>query len=317
MTDFFERLGPLVVLLHRGGPVVWILVLLSFFALTLIIAKSFQFWRLGIAGHEFLDDTLRHWRRGHWQKATELLQRLPRQPVARVMDAAMQGMLAEHKEAVVREEVVRIAKNHIERLRGWLRALELIANLSPLLGLLGTVLGMIEAFQKLESAGNQVDPALLSGGIWQALLTTAVGLVVAIPALVASETTRRRSVISLTPLIDVVFILLLFFMLASNFSQQRSVSMNSLGDGKTDAEFLPSEPSRIHLQAVGQYFLDGVIMVRASLLSELLMRQSSNPLNQVVVSVSDEVDVQALLDLIADIKESGIEKIVMDTSGSR
>lgn len=192
MTELFERLGPLLSLLHRGGPVVWILVLLSFFALTLIIAKIFQFWRLGIASHGFLEDSLRHWRRGHWQDAIKTLDRAPRQPVARVMDAAMQGLLAEHQEAVVREEVTRIAKNHIERLRGWMRALELIANLSPLLGLLGTVLGMIEAFQKLENAGNQVDPALLSGGIWQALLTTAVGLIVAIPALVAHQWLDRR-----------------------------------------------------------------------------------------------------------------------------
>jgi biopolymer transport protein ExbB len=192
MTELFERLEPLILLLHRGCPVVLLLVLLSFFAMTLIIAKTFQFWRLRIDSQEFLEDSLRQWRRGHWQEATKTLSRASRQPVARVMDAAMQGLLAEHQESVVREEVSRIAKNHIERLRGWMRALELIANLSPLLGLLGTVLGMIEAFKKLESAGNQVDPALLSGGIWQALLTTAVGLIVAIPALVAHQWLDRR-----------------------------------------------------------------------------------------------------------------------------
>jgi len=192
MTELFERLGPLLLLLHRGGPVVWLLVVLSFFALIIIIAKTLQFWRLRIASHEFLEDSLRHWRRGDWLEATKTLSTTPRQPVGRVMDAAMQGLIAKHQESVVREEVTRIAKNHIERLRGWMRALELIANLSPLLGLLGTVLGMIEAFQKLESAGNQVDPALLSGGIWQALLTTAVGLIVAIPALVAYQWLDRR-----------------------------------------------------------------------------------------------------------------------------
>jgi len=98
----------------------------------------------------------------------------------------------QHDETMVREEVSRIAKNHIARLRSWLRPLELIASLSPLLGLLGTVLGMIEAFRRLESAGNHVDPALLSGGIWQALLTTAVGLVVAIPVLLAHQWLDRR-----------------------------------------------------------------------------------------------------------------------------
>ena len=65
------------------------------------------------------------------------------------------------------------------------RLLELVGHLSPLLGLLGTVLGMIEAFQALEASGTRADPALLSGGIWEALLTTAVGLIVAVPALVA------------------------------------------------------------------------------------------------------------------------------------
>lgn len=192
MTEMLDRLEPLISLLHRGGPVVWLLVLLSFVAMTLIIAKTFQFWRLRIDSQEYLEDSLRQWRRGHWQEATKTVSLASRQPVARVMDAAMQGLLAQHQESVVREEVSRIAKNHIERLRGWMRALELIANLSPLLGLLGTVLGMIEAFQKLESAGNQVDPALLSGGIWQALLTTAVGLIVAIPALVAHQWLDRR-----------------------------------------------------------------------------------------------------------------------------
>lgn len=63
-----------------------------------------------------------------------------------------------------------------------MRSLELIVITAPLLGLLGTVLGMIEAFRSLETAGGRVDPYILSGGIWVALLTTAAGLLVAIPA---------------------------------------------------------------------------------------------------------------------------------------
>ena len=66
-----------------------------------------------------------------------------------------------------------------------MRLLEVIAGAAPLLGLLGTVLGMIEAFKQLEMAGSQIDPSVLSGGIWQALLTTAAGLIVALPALIA------------------------------------------------------------------------------------------------------------------------------------
>ena len=71
------------------------------------------------------------------------------------------------------------------RLRAGLRPLELIATVAPLIGLLGTVLGMISAFRTLQDSGGQADPALLAGGIWEALLTTAAGMTVAIPASVA------------------------------------------------------------------------------------------------------------------------------------
>jgi biopolymer transport protein ExbB len=61
--------------------------------------------------------------------------------------------------------------------------MDLAVTAAPLLGLLGTVLGMIEAFRQLEAAGTRVNPSLLAGGIWEALLTTAAGMVVALVAL--------------------------------------------------------------------------------------------------------------------------------------
>ena len=63
--------------------------------------------------------------------------------------------------------------------------LEVIAQVSPLIGLLGTVIGMIDSFNELELGGSLVDPSILAGGIWTALLTTAMGLIVAIPALIS------------------------------------------------------------------------------------------------------------------------------------
>ena len=63
-----------------------------------------------------------------------------------------------------------------------MRVLELTTQIAPLLGLFGTVLGMISAFQALQNAGAEADPAVLAGGIWVALMTTAVGLAIAIPA---------------------------------------------------------------------------------------------------------------------------------------
>ena len=82
-------------------------------------------------------------------------------------------------------ETERVARNLLAKARGGLRPLELIATIAPLLGLLGTVLGMIAAFQALQAAGSRADPAILAGGIWEALLTTAAGMAVAIPASMA------------------------------------------------------------------------------------------------------------------------------------
>ena len=73
-----------------------------------------------------------------------------------------------------------------------LNGLSVIAQCAPLLGLLGTVTGMIAAFQRIQDLQGQVDPALLAGGIWEALITTAVGMMVAIPALVAYLHFRNR-----------------------------------------------------------------------------------------------------------------------------
>ncbi len=73
----------------------------------------------------------------------------------------------------------------ITEFRTSLRPLEVISACAPLLGLLGTVIGMIEAFATLSSAGSDINPSLLAGGIWKALLTTAAGLIVALPALIS------------------------------------------------------------------------------------------------------------------------------------
>jgi biopolymer transport protein ExbB len=74
-----------------------------------------------------------------------------------------------------------MAEGALARLEGGFRLLDAISQTAPLLGLFGTVLGMIEAFQAMQGAGTAVDPSVLAGGIWVALLTTAVGLAVAIP----------------------------------------------------------------------------------------------------------------------------------------
>lgn len=177
--------------LLQGGPVVVVLMMLSVIAATIIIVKVSQQVRLRGGHAAAVDRALSAWRLGDRASASTVLEK-GRSPVERVVAAAMRAKANGLTEGLVREEAMRLAVIELGALRGHLRTLEVIGMLSPLLGLLGTVLGMIEAFQQLASAGRQVDPAMLSGGIWEALLTTAVGLVVAIPV-VASVHGFERS----------------------------------------------------------------------------------------------------------------------------
>lgn len=179
---------PALELLQSGGPVVAILLVLSVAALAIVLAKLWQFRRLGDA--RTAEALLRH-RAGETDAALSLAKSLA-DPAAQVLARALRGIRRGLPEARVRDEVESFALATLDELRGGLRALEVIAGLAPLLGLFGTVLGMIDAFQQLEQAGSQVDPSILSGGIWEALLTTAVGLAVAIPAVAALNLLERQ-----------------------------------------------------------------------------------------------------------------------------
>lgn len=176
-----DRLGEF---LSVGGPVVWVLLLMSIAAVSIIVLKLWQFVKLKPEYQGNLEEVFSLWRRGENQTALERLDATVF--IANVAGFAMQSMNeGTWDEEVLKEELDRIAILKLNDLRSLLPALETIGTLSPLLGLLGTVLGMINAFQAMEAAGTQVDPSVLSGGIWQALITTALGLGVAIPALIA------------------------------------------------------------------------------------------------------------------------------------
>ncbi len=172
-------------LLKQGGPLMMVLLVLSVLAVAIILAKLFQFYRSGLRRLEFVESAISALYSGRKDEALKELDR-QRNPIARVMESAVrcgadQRMTAKDVEA----EVSRVGSAQIRNLESWLRGLSAIAHLSPLLGLLGTVTGMIAAFMRLEEAGSRVDPSILSGGIWEALLTTAFGLTVAIPSMAA------------------------------------------------------------------------------------------------------------------------------------
>ncbi len=114
--------------------------------------------------------------------------------IARALALAFSGVMSPALAAAARNvaaNATTASRNTLEaaaaaeaaRLRAGFRFMDLAVTAAPLLGLLGTVLGMIEAFRQLEAAGTRVNPSLLAGGIWEALLTTAAGMVVALVAL--------------------------------------------------------------------------------------------------------------------------------------
>lgn len=159
-----------------GGPVVAILFVMSVLTLSVTLYKIWQFSISGVGRHRVLSDALALWDSGDMPAAQERLQK-SRSYLAPFIGRAMRAQTREGVDARLDTEVAQA----ISILERGFRLLDMIAQIAPLLGLFGTVLGMIEAFRSLQTAGSTVDPSLLAGGIWVALLTTAVGLAVAIP----------------------------------------------------------------------------------------------------------------------------------------
>nr|WP_306113435.1 MULTISPECIES: MotA/TolQ/ExbB proton channel family protein [unclassified Roseovarius] len=177
MMSYIE---PIRQIADLGGPVVLILIAVSIVALATVLYKLWQFTAAGVGRHRALSDAVAAWDRGDRAAAARALDK-SRSYLAPVVDMALNAS----PEDTTRLEAE--AETRFARLESGFRFLDSVAQLAPLLGLFGTVLGMIEAFQSLQGAGAQVDLSILAGGIWVALLTTAVGLAVAMPtALVLS-----------------------------------------------------------------------------------------------------------------------------------
>lgn len=185
-------LSLLKTLLDIGGPVVWILLGFSVIAVSIVLIKVWQLLLLSPESTATANKAIALWKQNEPEQAISVLK--ISKPLDELLALTMEGLRQrEIPVSMLKEELQRVANLRINQLRSYLRPLEVIASLSPLLGLFGTVLGMILAFQQMALAGSQVDPSVLSGGIWQALLTTAVGLAVAIPAVLAHNWLERKT----------------------------------------------------------------------------------------------------------------------------
>lgn len=178
MLDAIQRLVEL------GGPVVVLLLSLSVIGMAIVLYKLFQLRPYSRSQFHRLEQALD---RGETDGLAQLST-----PAAELVSHALAARQAGTDFESLEADLARRGNRLLNDCTRYLRPLELIAYLSPLLGLLGTVLGMIEAFRGLEEQSAQGSAGLLAGGIWEALLTTAVGLGIAIPMTAAHALLESR-----------------------------------------------------------------------------------------------------------------------------
>ncbi len=161
----------------KGGIIVWILAGYSVLALTILIERMLRFMFMGSPARNTEQQLTRALREG---QAEAIIQSI-RGPEGKLL----QGIYQAWQEGVsdLNRVAVRIGSMELNNMEKGFRTLGFLGNTAPLLGLLGTIIGMIKAFMVIEQAGGLVDAQALAGGIWEAMLTTGVGLAVAIPVL--------------------------------------------------------------------------------------------------------------------------------------
>jgi biopolymer transport protein ExbB len=172
-------------ILNKGGPVMFVLFALSIYVTAIIIYKAYQFWQCRLSDCDFAQEVVSSLKRADVDNATIVLNG-QENPLARVIETALHCLKDNLMPKESKEHEIEIAGTaEIRKLESHLKGLEMSGNIAPLLGLLGTVGGMITTFATLQEAGSRIDPSLLAGGIWEALLTTVAGLSIAIPSVVA------------------------------------------------------------------------------------------------------------------------------------
>lgn len=171
-----------------GGPMMYPLLICSILTVAYAIERSFHFLRAGKSpdAPQTIHDLIE---KNEFDKALQVAEISPG-PVSAVLE---QGLLhAGDKKELIEEEITLKGTKELKRLNKHLHLIELISRIAPLMGLLGTVLGMVNAFQQFAQSNGSVDPSMLAGGIWEALITTAAGLGVAIPSMIVHHMLEEK-----------------------------------------------------------------------------------------------------------------------------
>ncbi len=169
-------------LLRQGGPMVWVLLVVSAFGITAFLERLLYYHRAQINASEFMAGVRTVLKNDNVVEAVAICDATPG-PVARMAKLGILNREQSHDR--LRGLLDDNSRAEVPRLEKRLNMLGTIAQIAPLLGLLGTVLGFIQIFQGVWREGNWVLANVLAGGIWQGLICMALGLAIAIPSTIA------------------------------------------------------------------------------------------------------------------------------------
>ncbi|MFH1190174.1 MAG: MotA/TolQ/ExbB proton channel family protein [Candidatus Omnitrophota bacterium] len=172
-------------LVQKGGPMMYLIMIASVLAFGVVMERVYHLNKARIDAGKFMDTIINVLKRNKIIEAIEICNSTPG-PIAHIVKAGI--LKHDRSKPEIREAVEEAAQLEIPRMEKHLPVLATIAHVAPLLGLVGTVTGMIKSFQVIQqkaAAMVPVNPGDLAGGIWEALLATLAGLSVAIPTYVA------------------------------------------------------------------------------------------------------------------------------------
>lgn len=179
----------ILIFFSKGGLVMWPILLCSVIMLAIFCERLWRLGQVRLAGEQLAARVGRILAAGDPEGAKEAADKDPG-PLGRVLGAASQ--INPNDRETLETVIIDVQQAEVRQLERYLPALAAIGNLTPVLGLLGTVLGMIKAFMVIQEMGGKVNAVVLAGGIWEAMITTAFGLIVALPTIAAHSYLSSR-----------------------------------------------------------------------------------------------------------------------------
>jgi biopolymer transport protein ExbB len=162
----------------KGGPMMIPIIALSIIALAMILAKFWELWRFRVQLAKLTQRLSAQVRDGNLSIALHVC-REHNSPLGRLFEAAI--LYRSHERAELTRRLERLGGDVVAGLESYMSALATIIGVEPMLGFLGTIVGLIKAFMNWETMGEGITINILAGGIYEAMITTAAGLIIAIP----------------------------------------------------------------------------------------------------------------------------------------